>query len=254
MHARLTERPLEEAIAAIKSIDIEPVKARLMDAELGEGWSREYADSVGEAYRTYLTMLVKYPEHTDEILLAKDVDEFWHTHILQTRKYSHDCQVMFGNYLHHEPHIGERTDADLTRQAVLAEKTSRLYQQEFGDKPTSETAWAGAVAKGQGPAWSSAAVQVKNTAWSSAAIQAKNTAWSSAAIQAKNTAWSSAAIQAKNTAWSSAAIQASNTAWSSAAIQAKNAAWSSAAIQAKNAAWSSAAIKEVQPAEVAAAA
>src|ERR1043165_2805961 len=87
MQARLTTRPQHEVIAAIQALDLESVKLRVMDAELGEGWTREYAESIEVAYRTYLTMLVKYPDDAEDILLSKDVDEFWHTHILQTRKY-----------------------------------------------------------------------------------------------------------------------------------------------------------------------
>ena len=111
MQARLTTKPEPEVIAAIHALDLEPVKLRMMHAELGEGWTREYADSIGVAYQTYLTMLVKYPDDAEDILLSEDVDEFWHTHILQTRKYMQDCQNVFGNYLHHEPHVGEVTAA-----------------------------------------------------------------------------------------------------------------------------------------------
>lgn len=33
----------------------------------------------------------------------KQIDEMWHEHILDTRKYSDDCQTVFGYYLHHTP-------------------------------------------------------------------------------------------------------------------------------------------------------
>src|SRR4051794_27982451 len=84
---QLTNKPTELVIKAIQALDLESVKVRVMDPELGEGWTREHADSIERAYKTYLTMLTKHPEHTEDILLSKDVDEFWHTHILQTIKY-----------------------------------------------------------------------------------------------------------------------------------------------------------------------
>src|SRR3712207_960540 len=97
MHTnKLTERPLVQIVAAIQSLDLESVKLRLMDPELGEGWTREYADSVEAAYKTYLTMVAKYQDDAEDIMLAKDVDEFWHTHILQTMKYTADCEKVFG--------------------------------------------------------------------------------------------------------------------------------------------------------------
>jgi len=244
MQARITDKPITEIISAIESLDLEPVKQRLMDEELGEGWSREYADSIGIAYRNYLMMLAKHQEHAEEIVLSKDVDEFWHTHILQTIKYTEDCERIFGVYLHHNPHVGARTQADIDEKEVLAKKTQMMYRDEFGDGHEYVAAWVGTVAKSEArAAWSSAAIRGKDTAWSSAAIQGRDAAWSSAAIRGKDAAWSSAAIRGKDAAWSSAAIRGKDAAWSSAAIRGKDAAWSSAAIQGKDAAWSSAAIR-----------
>jgi hypothetical protein len=139
-------KSLEQVVAAISAMDLEPVKSRVMDAELGEGWSREYADSIEAAYKTYLTMLVKYPGDSADIMLAKDVDEFWHTHILQTVKYSEDCEQVFGFYLHHFPHVGERNAEDLAHRETLAAKTRQLYEREFGPGERAEMAWAGASA------------------------------------------------------------------------------------------------------------
>ena len=250
MQARLTARPADQVIAAIHALDLESVKSRVMDAELGEGWSREYADSIEAAYRTYLTMLVKYPDDAEDILLSKDVDEFWHTHILQTRKYLEDCQNAFGAFLHHEPHVGKVTAADHEKRAVLAEKTRRLYEREFGAAEC-EAAWAGgqqaaafssAAIRPQPAAFSSAGVEERNAAFSSASIQPRNAAFSSAAIQARHAAFSSASVEERNAAFSSASIQPRNAAFSSAAIEAGKAAFSSAGIEAEHAAFSSAGI------------
>src|SRR5882762_10036371 len=140
MKTKLTKLPIERAVAAIQALDLEPIKLRVMDPKLGEGWTREYAESVERAYRNYLTMLVKHPGDVEDIVVSKDVDEFWHTHILHTLKYTEDCERVFGTYLHHNPHVGERTQADIERKAVLAEKTKRLYQQEFRAARTADVA------------------------------------------------------------------------------------------------------------------
>jgi hypothetical protein len=76
-------------------------------------------------------MVVKYQEDAEDIMLSRDVDEFWHTHILQTMKYADDCETMFGTFVHHAPHVGELTDADHRKRAALAEKTRALYEREF---------------------------------------------------------------------------------------------------------------------------
>jgi hypothetical protein len=251
MKAQLTNRPVEQVIAAIHALDLESVKVRMMDPELGEGWTREYAEGIEQGYRNYLTMLAKYQDHAEDILLSKDVDEFWHTHILQTMKYSEDCERVFGTYLHHNPHVGERKPEDLQKRVELAEKTRRLYRQEFGNADSiawvggmaKDAAWSSAAVRAESAAWSSALIKAGDAAWSSATIAVKNAAWSSAVVRAENAAWSSVAIRAENAAWSSALIKAGDAAWSSATIAVKDAAWSSAAIRTENAAWSSAAIK-----------
>ena len=242
MQARLTTKPEHEVMAAIQALDLESVKSRVMDTELGEGWSREYADSIETAYKTYLTMLVKYPEDAEDILLSKDVDEFWHTHILQTRKYREDCEKTFGNFLHHEPHVGEVTAADHERRTAMADRTRRLYEREFGE-PGCEAAWAGRAIGREAAAFSSASMQPRDAAFSSASIRPHNAAFSSAGIQPQNAAFSSAGIRSQNAAFSSAAIGPELAAFSSAGIQPRNAAFSSASIRAENAAFSSVSMK-----------
>jgi hypothetical protein len=239
----LTTKPTQEVISAIQGLDLESVKIRLMDEELGEGWSRDYAESIETAYKTYLTMLAKHQDHAEDIMLAKDVDEFWHTHILQTMKYADDCEKVFGAFLHHNPHVGPRTAEDLRTRAEMAEKTRRIYAHEFGD--AQDTAWSGSVANARNGAYSSAAIAPDTAAYSSAALHAGAAAYSSAAIRTRNAAYSSASISADVAAYSSAAIRDRNAAYSSssAAIHAQNAAYSSAAIGADRAAYSSAAIR-----------
>lgn len=241
MHTtRLTTKPLHEVTAAIQALDLTSVKVRMMDEELGEGWSQEYADSIEAAYKTYLTMLAKYPEHAEEIMLATDVDEFWHTHILQTMKYADDCEKVFGSFLHHNPHVGKVTAEDLEHRTVLAEKTRRLYEQEFGG--ASDTAWSGRVSAAKA-AYSAAAVSAERAAYSAASIRAETAAYSAATIRAADAAYSAASIREERAAYSAASIKAGNAAYSAAAIRAESAAYSAASIKAQNAAYSAAAIQ-----------
>ncbi len=249
MKTKLTNRPVEQVMAAIRALDLEPIKLRVMDPELGEGWTREYAESIERAYRNYLTMLVKHPQDMEDIVVSKDVDEFWHAHILHTMKYTEDCERVFGTYLHHNPHVGERTEADIERKAVLAERTKRLYQQEFHAAGAADAAWCGAAVKARKPAWCGATVETQNAAWCGATVEA---AWCGAAVRSKNAAWCGAAVKRESTAWCGAAVDA---AWCGAAVGSKSAAWCGAAVKPESMAWcgaaqpaSSQARSSVQPA------
>ena len=241
MIAQLTTRPVQQVLAAIQALDLEPVKTRMMDSVRGEGWTREYADGIEMTYKNYLTMLVKHPEDAEEIALSEDTDEFWHTHILQTIKYADDCQEMFGNFLHHSPHLEDITPAYNEKKIASAEKTRRLYEQEFG--AGTDAAWSGSVIKAGNVASSGASIRAVNTASSGASIRAGNTASSGASIRAGNAASSGASIRAGNAASSGASIRAGNAASSGASIRAGNAASSGASIRAGNAASSGASIR-----------
>jgi len=231
MQARLTTKALPDVVSAIQALDLESVKLRVMDAKLGEGWTREYADSIEAAYKNYLKMLVKYPDDAEDIMLSEDVDEFWHTHILQTVKYAEDCHNTFGNFLHHAPHIGEVTPADLDRRELLSERTRNLYEREFGGVQGAEAAWSGQAIRAKGAAYSGASINGKAAAYSGASMVAANAAYSGASIRAANSAYSGATIDAKKAAYSGATIRVQNAAYSGASMMAANAAYSGATIK-----------------------
>ena len=148
-------KPVEQVIAAIEGLDLEPIKFKLVHREEGEGWSREYADQVEVAYKRFLKLVVKYPGQT--IALNKDTDKFWHGHILDTLKYAEDCQNVFGHFLHHFPYLGMRGEEDAAAQAAAIESTAKLYQQEFGEASPIRAAMCGAAK----PAMCGAAVHDK---------------------------------------------------------------------------------------------
>jgi len=239
MQPRITARPVRDVIAAIHALDLESVKSRATDPELGEGWTREYADSIETAYKTYLTMLVKYPDHAEDILLSKDVDEFWHTHILQTMKYADDCESVFGQFLHHSPHIGEVTAADHEHRAKQAEKTRALYEKEFGSAPDAEAAWSGT---GEIAGASAAAIGAENSAMSAVSI-ADEAAMSAVSIRADKAAMSAVSIRSDRAAMSAVAIRADRAAMSAVSITSDRAAMSAVSIRADKAAMSAVSIR-----------
>src|SRR2546425_1221371 len=131
VNTQLAARSTEQVIAAIQALDLDPIKFKLMDPEEGQGWSREYVDQMEIAYRRFLTLSVKYPEET--IAPSKDVDKFWHGHILDTMKYAEDCQNVFGYFVHHFPYFGMRGEEDAANLAEAGKTTNRLYEKEFGE-------------------------------------------------------------------------------------------------------------------------
>jgi hypothetical protein len=208
-------KSVEQVVAAIQALDLDPIKLKLMDPEEGQGWSREYVERMETAYKRFLILMVKFPEET--IAPTKDVDKFWHGHILDTMKYAEDCQSVFGYFLHHFPYFGMRGEEDAADLRIAAEKMHVIYEQEFGEALPAGAAWCTATKSAS--AWCTAAKQAG--AWCTAAKSAS--AWCTAAKPAS--AWCTASRPlTEHAAWCTAAKPVPS-AWCTAS---KTAAWCTA--------------------------
>ena len=192
-------KPVEQVVAAIEALDLEPIKFKLMDADEGPGWPREYVEKMAVSYKRFLTLLVTHPE--TPIAPSKDIDKFWHGHILDTMKYAEDCENIFGYFLHHFPYFGMRGEEDAAQLAKAGEAMSRLYEQEFGEPMSQAAAYCSAAAEAKSAYCSAAAKSAycsaaAKPAYCSAATEAKP-AYCSAAAKADSAAYCSAAIGAK---------------------------------------------------------
>ena len=86
------------------NLDLESIKFSLTQREDGPNWSLNKAETLEVWYRRFLYLSSIY---NDKVLVpSKDIDVFWHTHILDTQKYMLDCENLFGRYIHHFPYFG----------------------------------------------------------------------------------------------------------------------------------------------------
>jgi hypothetical protein len=127
--------------SAINALDLEPIKEKLIHQKAGKGWSPERANGVALEYRRFLCLVKKFPN--EPIAPVVDVDEFWHYHILDTRKYADDCERIFGYFLHHFPYAGMRGKEDEEALQRIGVRTGDIYEQTFGIAYMSELATVG---------------------------------------------------------------------------------------------------------------
>jgi hypothetical protein len=109
------------------NVDLSTVGIRLREKH--PSWNDQRVGNALLEYRRFLSLCKAYPSR--KISPSLDVDEVWHLHILDTRKYPGDCEKLFGHFLHHEACIGERDTANLL-------ETAALYEQLFGVNPGQE--------------------------------------------------------------------------------------------------------------------
>lgn len=135
---------VEQATQYILAMDFTPIVNKLVNHM---GWSKSHAIETCTMYRRFLILHKKYG-HTHTLPPSEDIDEFWHMHILDTKRYRVDCETIFGYYLEHYPYLGidEKTNFEDLERAF--HKTQELYAHEFGGEPMYEVRgrWAKIIA------------------------------------------------------------------------------------------------------------
>jgi hypothetical protein len=133
-------------MAEVNALDFTMVKQKLMDEEEGQGWCQEYTDHVEKRYRRYLGMVRAQPNGS--VVPTRDIDLFWHQHILDTRAYSADCDRVFGYFLHHFPYLGMRGPDDAAELVNRFEETKVAYAHLFGEDYCAEFEDGGDASRG----------------------------------------------------------------------------------------------------------
>ena len=119
----------DQIVQAIFALDLEIVKQQLRDEEDGEGWTADQANYYEIEYKRFLALSVKYPE--ENISPSKNVDAFWHAHILNTQKYARDCEHTFGYFLHHFPSARDGASNEKAQYEASFNKFQALKETEF---------------------------------------------------------------------------------------------------------------------------
>ena len=96
----------------IDELDLEPIALKI---QRKLRWSDERMEQAVQGYRNYLFECGVGGDA--KLLLTQDVDEIWHGHILDTQRYSQDCDNLFGYFLHHVPSYTGQT-CDRARQVT----------------------------------------------------------------------------------------------------------------------------------------
>lgn len=117
-------------------LNLEAIIVKALDPEEGYGWALQFGLAVEREYKRYLYLCAIYPGKA--LVPSVYVDDFWHLHILDTLKYAEDCEILFGEFLHHFPYFGMRGEQDAANLAAAWAETLDLYRSEFGEEPSAD--------------------------------------------------------------------------------------------------------------------
>jgi len=81
-------------------------------------------------YKMFLLLVYLYPNTT--IVPTREIDEVWHKHLSDTRKYREDCELLFGRFIDHFPYFGLRGELDRQDLETSFVRTKALFEQHFG--------------------------------------------------------------------------------------------------------------------------
>ena len=121
---------LEEAKKYIDTIDFSQIIDKMV---VKDKWKKQHAEQVCQYYKNFLFLNKKYQHEYEMLPPSEEIDEFWHNHILDTKKYMQDCDNIFGSYLHHYPYLGIDNKTTMEDAQRFFDKTQELHQKEFGE-------------------------------------------------------------------------------------------------------------------------
>lgn len=132
---------LEERLARISALDLEPLAFKLTEPQYGRPstMTDEEADIAIGHYRQTLKLWVRLPEQI--ITVTPMVDEVWHTHVLDTTKYSQDMVWALGYVPQHYPYFGAQGPVEHKRLMAAFETTKPLYADFDGDPVEVSAEW-----------------------------------------------------------------------------------------------------------------
>jgi hypothetical protein len=108
--------------ADIDTFDLVPTADRVRRSN--PAWTAQQVANAECLYRAYLRSRFDRQQGQGAfIAIDKRADVFWHEHILDTTKYTNDCNLIFGSYLHHSPLGGSPTSP-----AFLADRQAYINQ------------------------------------------------------------------------------------------------------------------------------
>ena len=127
---------LHAAVAAVDQIDLTPVNTKLRHDD-PQRWTDEILAETELNYRRFLALNAAFPGAT--LSVNELLDDYWHQHILDTRKYAADCETIFGEFLHHYPYFGLADEQEWQANLDTFAYTQQIWQEAFGVSLTGAT-------------------------------------------------------------------------------------------------------------------
>lgn len=112
------------------NISVDLIAASERSDDFPQDWTREQRERSLQRYQKWLLLKVFYPKA--RLAPTRDIDLFWHLHMLSPVAYSRDCNRLFGQLLDHDGGFG-KGPGELTRLQVVFTRTAELWESSYGE-------------------------------------------------------------------------------------------------------------------------
>jgi hypothetical protein len=127
---------VDAALARVDQLDLSPINQKLQHDD-PSFWTDEVLTEIEANYRRFLALNLLHPSTSFSV--NKLIDDYWHQHILDTRKYAADCELVFGHVLHHDPYFGLEDEQEWQANVETFAFTQDVWEEAFGEPMVTTT-------------------------------------------------------------------------------------------------------------------
>lgn len=136
MLAAVPVSPATRPVAVSISADL--VAASLRSDDFPRDWTREQRERSLDRYLRWLALKQLFPRA--RFAPTRDIDLFWHLHMLSPVAYYDDCMRLFGRILDHDGGFG-KGEGELAPLRAAFERTATLWEQFYNEPYRDDGRW-----------------------------------------------------------------------------------------------------------------
>lgn len=122
--------PLQTTTPTLPVLSTDLIAASYRSDDFPQDWSRAQRERSFERYLRWL--LLKQLNPKTRMAPTRDIDLFWHLHMLSPVAYHRDCMKLFGRLLDHDGGFG-KGPGEKTQLITVFCETAALWEATFGD-------------------------------------------------------------------------------------------------------------------------
>lgn len=120
------------------TLSVDLLRASYRSDDFPRDWSHDQRAHALVRYQKWLGL--KIANATVRLAPTRDIDLFWHLHMLSPVAYFRDCKRYFGRLLDHDGGFG-KDPSEVDQLRTIFEQTARLWESSYGEPYLEDGRW-----------------------------------------------------------------------------------------------------------------